>query len=70
MEGTNIGAYKKLRDYDINVIAAGGIMYEREITELQDLVDGAIIGKALYTGDMDLARCIELAGRKAPAGIH
>lgn len=71
MEGTNIEAYEALQEFDkICFIAAGGIMYEREITALKDLVDGAIIGKALYTGDMDLARCIELAERKNPVGMH
>ena len=33
---------------------------EEEIIALRDITDSAILGKALYTGALDLARCVEL----------
>ena len=42
-------------------IAVGGISFEREITELKDIVAAAILGKAIYSGALDLSRAVELA---------
>ena len=64
MQGTNMEAYKELSQLPgLNIIASGGISFEEEIVELKDLVYGAILGKALYGGILDLANCIRLAGR-------
>jgi phosphoribosylformimino-5-aminoimidazole carboxamide ribotide isomerase len=42
------------------VIAAGGIASINHLTVLQKIgVEGAIIGKALYTGDIDLKEALE-----------
>ena len=43
------------------VTASGGISFEREITELKDIVAAAILGKAIYSGALDLSRAVELA---------
>ena len=39
--------------------ASSGISFEREITELR--YRSAILGKAIYSGALDLARAVELA---------
>lgn len=64
MQGTNLDAYRELAHIKgLNIIASGGISFEEEITALNDLVYGAILGKALYSGILDLANCIRLAER-------
>lgn len=54
--GTNMELYSALRErLSINIIAAGGITSLEEIKALSALgVDGAILGKALYAGNIDL----------------
>lgn len=64
MQGTNLEVYRELAQIQgLNVIASGGISFEEEIVELKDLVYGAILGKALYGGILDLANAIRLAER-------
>ena len=44
------------------VIAAGGISSIEHLKVLRRIgVEGAIIGKALYTGDIDLKEALEIA---------
>ena len=59
--GTNMQLYKTLRlKLSIRLIASGGVSSPDEIKELTKLgIDGVILGKALYTGDIDLAELIE-----------
>jgi phosphoribosylformimino-5-aminoimidazole carboxamide ribotide isomerase len=46
------------------VIAAGGVAKLEHLKKLQELgVEGAIIGKALYTGDIKLKQCIDEINR-------
>ena len=61
--GTNLRAYEKLMRIDsLLVTASGGITFEDEIKTLSDMgLYGAILGKALYTGKLDLERAITLA---------
>lgn len=62
LAGTNIDAYRKLQKIEgLDIVASGGISFEDEITTLKDITYGAILGKALYTGKIDLARAVELA---------
>ena len=42
-------------------MASGGISFEEEITQLKDVVYGAILGKALYDGLLDLEQALRLA---------
>lgn len=67
LSGANHEIYKQLlSQVQCNIIASGGVSYEHEITQLAKIgVHGAIIGKALYTGAIDLARAIQLAGAAA-----
>ena len=62
LEGTNMDAYRKLQQIEgLEVTASGGISFEREIMELKDIVAAAILGKAIYSGALDLSRAVELA---------
>ena len=58
--GTNMELYRTLRGrLSIRLIASGGISSLDEIMALSTLgMDGAIIGKALYTGDIDLGEAV------------
>ena len=45
------------------VIASGGVSSARDIERLSTTgIEGVIVGKALYTGDLDLAEALEAAG--------
>lgn len=63
MSGTNIEAFKTLSDIEgLNIIASGGITYYEEIKALKELsIYGAILGKALYKGLIDLKKAIKIA---------
>lgn len=65
LQGTNIEVYKKLKEIEgLNIVASGGISFEREIIMLRDLVHGAILGKAIYSGALDLERSIKLGEKQ------
>lgn len=62
LQGTNLDAYEALSKIEgLDIVASGGISFEKEITALKEKVYGAILGKALYSGILDLERAIELA---------
>ena len=63
MKGTNISLYKNLADkLKINIIASGGVSSLEDVTELAKLkLYGAIIGKAYYTGAINIKEAIEAA---------
>ena len=63
MKGTNLVLYKELsRRYSVNLIASGGVSSLEDIKELRNMeLYGAIIGKAYYTGAVDLAEALEVA---------
>ena len=63
MRGANLELYKKLSgDYRMDIIASGGVSSMEDITSLRNMnLYGAIIGKAYYTGAIDLRRAIEVA---------
>lgn len=63
LAGPNLKAMEEMvRAVDIEVIASGGVKSIEDISNLKDIgVAGAIVGKALYTGDIDLAEAIEIA---------
>lgn len=66
MAGTNLEVYDTLREIKgLDIIASGGVSSYEEIEVLRDMgLYGAILGKALYTGTLDLAKAIELAEGK------
>ncbi len=63
MRGTNRALYRELTEaLRLNIIASGGVSALEDITALKALgVSGAIIGKAYYTGAIDLKKAIEAA---------
>lgn len=63
LSGTNRELYRKLSDkYTMNIIASGGVSTIDDVAALSKLnIHGAIIGKAYYTGAIDLAQAIEVA---------
>ncbi len=63
MKGTNLDLYKKLnKELSVNIIASGGVTDMRDIENLSKLgVYGAIIGKAYYTGAINLNEAVEKA---------
>ncbi len=69
LSGTNLEVYRQLVEIPgLQLIASGGVTFEREITELKRIgVYGAILGKALYDGKLSLRRAIELAGQEEEA---
>lgn len=63
LRGPNIAAMKKMKKATgMKVIASGGVSCIQDIVDLKKCaVDGVIIGKALYTGDIDLPEAIKIA---------
>jgi len=63
LEGTNMELYRTLREkLAISLIASGGITSLNEIQALARLgMDGAILGKALYSGTLSLEEAIKAA---------
>ena len=63
MKGTNRSLYLNLAaQFHLNIIASGGISSLEDIQALRRMnLYGAIIGKAYYSGAVDLAQAIEVA---------
>lgn len=63
MRGTNLELYKNLSDLlSINITASGGVSALSDIVSLRDMgLYGAIIGKAYYTGAIDLREAVKTA---------
>jgi len=60
MQGTNIEAFKRLVKIEgLDIIASGGVSNLDDLKKLKEInVDGAIIGKALYLGAIDLKEAL------------
>lgn len=63
MSGTSVELYRRLSGmFSVNIIASGGVSSIDDIVKLKEIpVYGAIIGKAYYTGAIDLKSAIEAA---------
>ncbi len=63
LSGPNLRAMEEMtKAVGIEVIAAGGVSSVDDVRNLKDAgLSGVIIGKALYTGDIDLAEAIRTA---------
>ena len=61
MKGTNIQLYKSLSEkFGLDIMASGGVSTLDDIKALSDMnLYGAILGKALYTGAIDLEDAIK-----------
>lgn len=62
LAGTNLDAYRELKKIEgLDIVASGGISFEDEIRALKGIVNGAILGKAIYAGKLKLERALEIA---------
>ncbi len=63
MRGANIALYGKLsKEYNMEITASGGVSSIDDVVKLKSFgLYGAIIGKALYTGDVDLKEALKAA---------
>ena len=62
LSGTNNELYRSLSEkFSIEITASGGVSTLEDVKALLDMkLYGAILGKALYTGNIDLSRAIAL----------
>ena len=62
MRGTNLELYSHLgTKYSLNIIASGGVSSIDDVKKLTEMnLYGAIIGKAYYTGAIDLAEAVRV----------
>ena len=63
MRGTNLELYRQLSSScNINIVASGGVSSLDDVRQLREMdLYGAIIGKAYYSGAIDLTQAIEVA---------
>lgn len=63
MRGTNLELYRELSaKYSLDITASGGVSSIEDVKRLREMnLYGAIIGKAYYTGAVDLKEAIEVA---------
>ena len=63
MQGTNLQLYKDLSErFNVQITASGGVSTMDDIERLRSMdLYAAIIGKAYYTGAIDLEKAIEVA---------
>lgn len=63
MKGTNRELYRELsKKFSMDIIASGGVSDLEDVRSLRDMdLYGAIIGKAYYTGAIDLREALEVA---------
>lgn len=66
MKGANLPLYKDLSEkYTMNFIASGGVSSLDDVSALAKMnIYGAIIGKAYYTGAIDLKEAIKAGGKE------
>lgn len=62
MMGTNLGLYRSLSEqFSMQIVASGGVSSLEDVRRLSEMgLYGAIIGKAYYTGAIDLRQAIEV----------
>lgn len=62
LSGTNLGLYKVLSEkFSVDIVASGGVTTLEDVKKLSDMgLYGAILGKALYTGNIDLKAAVQL----------
>ncbi len=63
MKGTNLSLYRILsRRFSVDIVASGGVSSLEDVKALREMgLYGAIVGKAYYTGAIELKEAIEVA---------
>ncbi len=64
LAGTNLELYKRLgAEFSLDIVASGGVTTLDDVKALSDMgIYGAILGKALYAGKIDLKEAIKISG--------
>ena len=64
LSGPNFAQLQALRDaVSCGIVASGGVSTLEDIAKLRDMgIEEAIAGKAVYTGQLDVKKAIEVAG--------
>lgn len=64
LSGTNLEIYRELSAIEgLDIVASGGITFIDEIRALKDMnIYGAILGKSIYEGKLNLKEAIDAAG--------
>ena len=67
LSGTNLSLYAELvKRFGIQITASGGVSSLEDVQKLNDMeLYGAILGKALYTGALDLSVALRITGEVA-----
>ena len=67
MQGTNRALYRSMQEeLSLHIVASGGVSSMEDVRALAETgIYGAIIGKAYYTGAIDLAAAVQLASGTA-----
>lgn len=62
LAGTNLALYRDLSEkFRVDIVASGGVTTLADVEQLQKMgLYGAILGKALYTGNIDLKKAIDM----------
>ncbi len=62
LSGTNLELYKELSEkFSVDIVASGGVTTLEDVKKLANMgMYGAILGKALYTGNIDLKAAVEM----------
>ena len=62
LSGTNLELYRQLSEKcKVDIVASGGVTTLDDVKRLAEMkLYGAILGKALYTGNIDLAAAVAL----------
>ena len=63
MQGANTALYRDLAArFALNITASGGVSSLEDVLRLREMgLYGAIVGKAYYTGALDLRKAVEAA---------
>ena len=63
MRGTNLEMYRELsKKYSLDIVASGGVSTLDDVRELAKMnMYGAIIGKAYYTGAINISDAVKVA---------
>jgi phosphoribosylformimino-5-aminoimidazole carboxamide ribotide isomerase len=63
MKGTNLPLYKELKErFNLDIVASGGVSSIDDVRALRSMeLYGAILGRAIYNGGIDLKEAIEVA---------
>ena len=66
MKGTNRQLYRDLSEkFNLDIMASGGVSTLDDVRALADMnLYGAILGKALYTGAIDLAEAVQIVNKQ------